>query len=415
MEYVPRYRKKYRDEVIALLMKEFEYANPMQVPRLSKITVNMGLGEAVQNGKLVDAATDELTRITGQKAVVTRARKSIAGFKLRQGMPIGCMVTLRKDRMWEFMDRLVTFAMPMTRDFKGVSPKAFDGRGNYTLGIREQIIFPEIDYDKVDKIKGMNISDRDDRDATTKRGARCCAASACRSASEPGDLSHDDRSHRGHADPKSGTLASRDASRSAEMPAFEAQAVPHRQDPEAGRLHLGRTKDDDRTFTVPMKYLLHRTQRCASSRASSARVVAPGAATTCVTPPFRRSGDNGLGVAHSLDLQGRHDGPQRAGSQRRRRGPLRGVVMGEAAIEKQSRNGKKPVALPQGVEVKIDGQRLEVKGPKGSIVREFRSPRSCRRRTATAARRRARRRRRQGRSLSSRASRARSSATWSRA
>ncbi len=158
MEYVPRYRKKYRDDVIALLMKEFEYANPMQVPRLSKITVNMGLGEAVQNGKLVEAALSELTRITGQKSVVTRARKSIAGFKLRQGMPIGCMVTLRRDRMWEFMDRLVTFAMPMTRDFKGVSPKAFDGRGNYTLGIREQIIFPEIDYDKVDKIKGMNIS-----------------------------------------------------------------------------------------------------------------------------------------------------------------------------------------------------------------------------------------------------------------
>ncbi|MEM1416237.1 MAG: 50S ribosomal protein L5 [Myxococcota bacterium] len=158
MEYAPRFRKKYSDEVIALLMKEFEYANPMQVPRLSKITVNMGLGEAVQNGKLVDAALDELTRVTGQKAVTTRARKSIAGFKLRQGMPIGCMVTLRKSRMWEFMDRLVTLALPMTRDFKGVSPKAFDGRGNYTLGIREQIIFPEIDYDKVDKIKGMNIS-----------------------------------------------------------------------------------------------------------------------------------------------------------------------------------------------------------------------------------------------------------------
>ncbi|MEO0326749.1 MAG: 50S ribosomal protein L5 [Myxococcota bacterium] len=158
MEYQPRFRKKYRDEVIALLMKEFEYANPMQVPRLSKITVNMGLGEAVSNGKLVEAALSELTRVAAQKAVVTRARKSIAGFKLRQGMPIGCMVTLRKDRMWEFMDRLVTFAMPMTRDFKGVSPRAFDGRGNYTLGIREQIIFPEIDYDKVDKIKGMNIS-----------------------------------------------------------------------------------------------------------------------------------------------------------------------------------------------------------------------------------------------------------------
>ena len=158
MEYEPRFRKKYSDEVIALLMKEFEYANPMQVPRLSKITVNMGLGEAVQNGKLVDAALDELTRVTGQKAVTTKARKSIAGFKLRQGMPIGCMVTLRKSRMWEFMDRLVTLALPMTRDFKGVSPKAFDGRGNYTLGIREQIIFPEIDYDKVDDIRGMDIA-----------------------------------------------------------------------------------------------------------------------------------------------------------------------------------------------------------------------------------------------------------------
>ena len=157
-KYLPRKRKQYRDEVIALLMKEFQFANPMQVPTLQKIVVNMGLGEAVQNAKLVESAVKDLTRITGQKAVVTKARKSIATFKLRQGMPIGCMVTLRRDRMWEFYDRLVSLALPGTRDFKGVSPKAFDGRGNYTLGIKEQIIFPEIEYDKVDKIMGMNIT-----------------------------------------------------------------------------------------------------------------------------------------------------------------------------------------------------------------------------------------------------------------
>lgn len=157
-QYIPRLKKKYHDEVIAQLMKEFEYANPMQVPVLQKIVVNMGLGEAVQNAKLIEAAVKELMAITGQRPVVTRARKSIAGFKLRQGMPIGAMVTLRRDRMWEFTDRLVSLALPRTRDFKGVSPKAFDGRGNYTLGIREQIIFPEIDYDKVDKVKGLNIT-----------------------------------------------------------------------------------------------------------------------------------------------------------------------------------------------------------------------------------------------------------------
>lgn len=154
----PRLQKKYRDEVVAKLMKEFEFANPMQVPKLQKIVINMGLGDAVQNAKLIDAAVEELTKIAGQKPVVTKARKSIATFKLREGMPIGCMVTLRRDRMWEFADRLVTIALPRTRDFKGVSGKAFDGRGNYTLGVREQIIFPEIDYDKIDKIKGMNIS-----------------------------------------------------------------------------------------------------------------------------------------------------------------------------------------------------------------------------------------------------------------
>ena len=157
-EYIPRLKQKYRDEVIAQLMKEFQYSNPMQVPNLQKIVMNMGLGEAVANAKIIESATDELARIAGQKPVITRAKKSIAGFKLRQGMPIGVMVTLRAARMWELADRLITFALPRTRDFKGVSPKAFDGRGNYTLGIREQIIFPEIDYDKVDKIKGMNIT-----------------------------------------------------------------------------------------------------------------------------------------------------------------------------------------------------------------------------------------------------------------
>ena len=157
-EYVPTLRTKYRDDVVPALMKEFAFKNPMQVPRLQKIVVNMGLGEAVQNNKLIESATEELKTVTGQKPVVTRAKKSIAGFKLREGMPIGAMVTLRSDRMWDFLERLVAFALPRVRDFKGVSPKAFDGRGNYTLGVREQIIFPEIDYDKVDKIKGLNIS-----------------------------------------------------------------------------------------------------------------------------------------------------------------------------------------------------------------------------------------------------------------
>ena len=157
-DYVSQLRKKYHDEVVGILMKEFSYENPMQVPGLQKIVVNMGLGEAVQNNKIVEAAVEELATIVGQKPVVTRARKSIASFKLRQGMPIGCMVTLRSDRMWDFAGRLINLALPRMRDFKGVSSKAFDGRGNYTLGIREQIIFPEIDYDKIDKIKGMNIT-----------------------------------------------------------------------------------------------------------------------------------------------------------------------------------------------------------------------------------------------------------------
>lgn len=157
-EQRPRLEQKYWNEVVPALMKELGLENPMQVPRLQKVVVNMGLGEAVQNAKLLDSAVDELAQITGQKPVITRAKKSIAGFKLREGAAIGAMVTLRRDRMWELVDRLITLALPRVRDFRGVSPKAFDGRGNYTLGIREQIIFPEINYDKVDKIKGMNLT-----------------------------------------------------------------------------------------------------------------------------------------------------------------------------------------------------------------------------------------------------------------
>lgn len=157
-EQRPRLEQKYWNEVVPALMKELGLKNPMQVPRLQKVVVNMGLGEAVQNAKLLDSAVDELAQITGQKPVITRAKKSIAGFKLREGAAIGAMVTLRRDRMWELVDRLITLALPRVRDFRGVSPKAFDGRGNYTLGIREQIIFPEINYDTVDKIKGMNLT-----------------------------------------------------------------------------------------------------------------------------------------------------------------------------------------------------------------------------------------------------------------
>jgi large subunit ribosomal protein L5 len=156
--YAPRLYERYRKEVIPALMKELGLKNRMEVPRLQKIVVNMGLGEAVQNAKLIDTAVEELTMLTGQKPVVTRAKKSIASFKLREGATIGCMVTLRKDRMWEFSDRLISLALPRVRDFRGVSPKAFDGRGNYTLGIREQIIFPEINYDRIDKIKGLNVT-----------------------------------------------------------------------------------------------------------------------------------------------------------------------------------------------------------------------------------------------------------------
>lgn len=153
-----RLKERYQKEIAPALAKEFNIQNPMAVPRLEKVVINMGMGEAVSNAKLLDTATDELTAITGQKPVVTRAKKSIAAFKLRQGMSIGAMVTLRGDRMYEFLDRFVSVALPRVRDFRGVSPKAFDGRGNYTLGIRDQLIFPEIDFNKVDKARGMNIS-----------------------------------------------------------------------------------------------------------------------------------------------------------------------------------------------------------------------------------------------------------------
>jgi large subunit ribosomal protein L5 len=153
-----RLRERYSKELIPKLMKEFDYANTMQVPRLEKVLVNMGLGEAIQNIKVLDSATAEVMAITGQRPVATKAKRSIANFKLRKGMSIGCMVTLRRERMYEFFDRLVNVALPRVRDFKGVSGKSFDGRGNYSLGIKEQIIFPEIDYDKIDKIKGLNIS-----------------------------------------------------------------------------------------------------------------------------------------------------------------------------------------------------------------------------------------------------------------
>ena len=153
-----RLKDRYQKDVVGALRKEFGYTNVMAVPRIEKVVVNMGLGEATGNAKIVDAGADELTRITGQKAVVTRAKKSIAQFKVRQGMPIGAMVTLRGPRMYEFLDRLVGITLPRIRDFRGVSPNAFDGRGNYTLGLREQIAFPEIDYDRIDKTRGLEMS-----------------------------------------------------------------------------------------------------------------------------------------------------------------------------------------------------------------------------------------------------------------
>ena len=152
-----RLKERYQRELLPRLMKEMAYKNALQVPRLDKIVINIGLGEAIQNAKLLDAAVEELTAIGGQKPVVTRARKAIANFKLREGMAIGCMVTLRGDRMYEFFDRLVNVALPRVRDFKGVSDRSFDGRGNFALGVREQMIFPEIDLDKVDKVRGMTV------------------------------------------------------------------------------------------------------------------------------------------------------------------------------------------------------------------------------------------------------------------
>ena len=155
---MPRLQERYRTEVISALQEEFKYDNPMRVPRVQKIVVNIGMGEALQNAKALDAAVSDLTKIVGQKPMTTKARKSIATFKLREGNTIGVMVTLRGDRMWDFLDRLCNIALPRQRDFRGVSPDGFDGRGNYSLGLREQLIFPEIDYDKIDKVRGMSVT-----------------------------------------------------------------------------------------------------------------------------------------------------------------------------------------------------------------------------------------------------------------
>lgn len=152
------FKKQYQEDVVPKLMETFGYKNLMEVPKVDKIVLNMGLGEAIKNGKLLDSAAAELATIAGQKPVVTKAKKSIAAFKLREGMPIGCMVTLRKEKMWDFLYRLINISLPRVRDFRGISGKAFDGRGNYSLGVREQIIFPEIDFDKIDQIKGLNIT-----------------------------------------------------------------------------------------------------------------------------------------------------------------------------------------------------------------------------------------------------------------
>lgn len=155
---MPRLRELYREHIVPAMRKELGYENVMQVPRLEKIVVNVGVGEALQNAKALDATVQDITTITGQKPIVTRARKSIANFKLREGNPIGVKVTLRGDRMWDFLDRLCNIALPRQRDFRGISPDSFDGRGNYSLGLREQLVFPEIDYDKIDKIRGMEIA-----------------------------------------------------------------------------------------------------------------------------------------------------------------------------------------------------------------------------------------------------------------
>jgi large subunit ribosomal protein L5 len=156
--YVPRLKQRFREELLARLQEELGYGNAMQVPRLEKVVVNMGVGEAAREAKLLDAAIEDMTTITGQKPAVTKAKKSIAGFKLREGMTIGCKVTLRGSRMWEFVDRLMSVALPRIRDFRGLDPEAFDGHGNYTIGVTEQLIFPEIDYDKVEKVRGMDIT-----------------------------------------------------------------------------------------------------------------------------------------------------------------------------------------------------------------------------------------------------------------
>jgi large subunit ribosomal protein L5 len=153
-----RLENQYNDDIVGNMMKEFGYSNVMEVPKIQKISVNIGLGDAVQNSKLIDGAVAQLTQITGQHPIVTRARKSIATFKLREGMPIGVKVTLRRNHMYEFLDRLINIALPRVRDFRGISAKAFDGRGNYTLGIKEQIIFPEIDYDNIDRVQGLNVT-----------------------------------------------------------------------------------------------------------------------------------------------------------------------------------------------------------------------------------------------------------------
>jgi large subunit ribosomal protein L5 len=155
---VSRLKEKYRQEVVPALQKEFNYHNPMQVPGIHKVVINIGMGEVIQNAKAMDAAVADLTAITGQRPVITRAKRSVAAFKLREGMQIGCMVTLRGERMYQFLDKLLNVALPRLRDFQGVSADAFDGRGNYTLGLREQLVFPEIDYDKVDKVRGMEVS-----------------------------------------------------------------------------------------------------------------------------------------------------------------------------------------------------------------------------------------------------------------
>jgi len=155
---VSRLKEKYRQEVVPALQKDFSYANPMQVPTLNKVVINIGMGEVIQNAKAMDAAVSDLATITGQRPVITRAKRSVATFKLREGMQIGCMVTLRGERMYQFLDKLINVALPRIRDFQGVSAEAFDGRGNYTLGLREQLVFPEIEYDKVDKVRGMEVS-----------------------------------------------------------------------------------------------------------------------------------------------------------------------------------------------------------------------------------------------------------------